>query len=87
MRAPEENPLVVGVYGARKRSGVFALTGPLEAGYMLNLAVFLAGRAGDRVRRCPHTGSCRNFFLKYGKKTYCSVRCTRRVYMRRYEPQ
>lgn len=48
----------------------------------LPLAFALATK-GDRVRRCPDP-KCQRLFLRTGKMEFCSVACSRRVYMRTY---
>lgn len=50
--------------------------------FLLGLAFALTSERGSLLRRCPDP-KCARFFLRKGKMTYCSVRCSRRVNARK----
>lgn len=56
------------------------VTGPI--GHLIALqAIRLVGLVGaDRVRLCE----CDRFYVQVGKRRFCSERCQKRVYMRRF---
>lgn len=61
--------------------------GPVLALWPLRLALALVSGPGDRLRRCPDVAKCNRFFLRTGRMEYCSTRCARRVYMRKWNKE
>lgn len=56
--------------------------GPRVVTVFLGLAFALTSERGARLRRCPDP-KCARYFLRTGKMTYCSARCSRRVNARK----
>ena len=64
-------------------SALRVMRGPYTSVWTLGLAYLLVSPTGARLRRCPDE-KCGRYFLRRGRMEYCSVRCSRRVYMRKY---
>lgn len=65
------------------RRGDFRVDGEGFASWKLNTAFALASDAGARLRKCPDE-KCARYFLRMGRMEFCSSRCARRVYMRKW---
>lgn len=68
----------------RDKSGqgtIGTVKGGVDTVYSLTVAALLTSAEGARLRRC-NDEKCGNYFVKTGKKTHCSTKCGRRVYMR-----
>lgn len=59
---------------------VLEISAPVEQALLLQVASALRVVGRERVRPCD----CRRLFVRTGKRQYCSRRCQKRVYMRRF---
>lgn len=62
---------------------LFMVYGSPQDTFRYLLVRLLERVAVDRLRRCPNS-ACGRFFVKRGRREYCSTRCQSAVYMRTY---
>jgi predicted RNA-binding Zn ribbon-like protein len=66
-----------------KTTEIEGVSGPITFVFAMLVQLLLASAAGTSVRRCPDPG-CRRLFLKVRRQRYCSIKCGRRLLMRKY---